>query len=690
MPAGSQGWPFLVARGRRTVYRTVLAPGFLVELNLHHRLPQWTDSPDHEARRARVVHVQDGALGPLSIAFRRELLTREDVDGMAPGGERSITDEHGRPLELTFGFVSRERLAEPVDEADLRTAREHALRAYGDFLADEPAHRVAVAAPFSLQTAVDDTTQTATLGPTALTPAPSTPARRTGSPSPAAALRSRRPLQAGAIAIGCALIAAGVLTTTGGDPSQPTAASPAWLDEQPSGPVRLCAAEGERSAPLRQSLAAYNRRATGSRATLAALNADVTPAALRATHCDAVLLGVSQIAQFAANDQLYDLTAYLEDGDRGQRFNAPMLRAVRYADKLWGVPKELDAGVLYYRRDRVRPPSSWRDLYRQATPASARAAPGLRVQASSSDDVTVFLLELAYAAGARPIVSADGHDAHIAQPQMLAALRFLRDAVRDRVMPPIAPADPDRAPATAYEAGEASFLRADSSVARRLREAGNAVAQNTTIVALPPWRAAGERVAVLRGQVLVIPRSADNPSAALHLIDALTSAAQLREDASDGARYPVLASLAEDPALSDRPLISAIKRTKLVLLTAHRALRRGVADHLQRRGGGARRPGRHCVPPNAARARRARRAERAGRAARQRLTAGAPADRRSGRAAQPGRPTSQPHRAHHDGIDRHLRRRVGRQPRDPAHDVLAADDAAEDRVVGRQRGLRRA
>ncbi len=80
-------------------------------------------------------------------------------------------------------------------------------------------------------------------------------------------------------------------------------------------------------------------------------------------------------------------------------------------------------------------------------------------------------------------------------------------------------------------------------------------------------------------------------------------------------------------------------------------------------------------------------------------SAGRPPSRRrcrtSSRCERPARPDGRlpsprghdPHRAHHDRVDRHLRRRVGRELRDAAHDLLSADDAAEQRVVRRQRRL---
>jgi maltose-binding protein MalE len=69
---------------------------------------------------------------------------------------------------------------------------------------------------------------------------------------------------------------------------------------------------------------------------------------------------------------------------------------------------------------------------------------------------------------------------------------------------------------------------------------------------------------VLGGRNLVIPRSAPNPSGALHLIDFLTSDEQIRKDAENVSPYPVLTALADDPELMDRPVVRAIQDTRVI------------------------------------------------------------------------------------------------------------------------------
>jgi multiple sugar transport system substrate-binding protein len=350
---------------------------------------------------------------------------------------------------------------------------------------------------------------------------------------------------------------------------------PSWLDDPPRGSVTFCAGE-DVSASHRRSLRDYNlKRAPLSRATFeeSSFTADAQhgqflKALVRGSNgCDVIYLDVIYTAEFAARGLLYDMTPYFETGGRRERFDPRAMQTARYDGRLWGVPKQLDAGVLYYRADRVPKPRSWQDVYRRARPGRGEL-PGLRLQRGAFEGTTVVLLELAYSAGARPIVSADGKSAALDQPQVLEALTFLRNAVRDRVTPDVQQTDLGNL--SVYERGRATYLRGWPFVAARLRDdAGTdpvrrATAAGTAITALPPWKAGGNSVAVLGGHNLVIPRSAGNPSAALHLIAFLTSASQVRKDVEEDSQVPVLKGLTNEPGLGNGSLLSAIQKTDVI------------------------------------------------------------------------------------------------------------------------------
>jgi hypothetical protein len=98
-------------------------------------------APGDDADRPAVRRIQE-----LSLVYRTQRLT-------APDGDSLVLDEHGRPIEMVYGFACRGAVTEPA-EADLATARTQALDAYRRVLAtgdDAPVER---SEPFRLHSTV--------------------------------------------------------------------------------------------------------------------------------------------------------------------------------------------------------------------------------------------------------------------------------------------------------------------------------------------------------------------------------------------------------------------------------------------------------------------------------------------------------------------------------------------------------
>jgi len=387
-----------------------------------------------------------------------------------------------------------------------------------------------------------------------------------------------------ALAIGASLIVAGVLIALlKPDPDEPSAraVNPAWAVGSPKGPVRFCSGD-DVSGAQRRTQRDYNDRFQDSTATF-----DEASFVADSQHdlylklieegrddCDVIYLDVIYMAEFADKNLLYDMTPYLTPARRAD-FDDQMIESAQHNGKLWGVPKQRDVGVLYYRADLENPPLSWQDVYQQAKSASATDRPGLRLPLGSFEGLTVVFLELAYAAGAPSIVTPDGERARIRGPQALAALKFLRDAKREGVIPDLEQ-QTDPGNLGVYELGRATFLRGWPFVASRLREdagtgdsagaqqARRAAAEKTAIIPLPPWQSRGDSIGILGGHELVIPKTAPNPAAAMRLIDFMASSGQVRKDEREDSQYPVLKAVADDLDVRHRKLIDAIKATTVI------------------------------------------------------------------------------------------------------------------------------
>ena len=143
------GWAFLVARGRRKGYQSLLVPDFLVQSNEYGVLGQAATGDFPPEGAPRFSRINGLAAGDLTMAYVTQRLTPADLDGSAAGG--SVTDEFGRPLDLLYGFVCRDADILDLQEADFSVARAEALRTYQRFLADESGFMIESSRPFILR-----------------------------------------------------------------------------------------------------------------------------------------------------------------------------------------------------------------------------------------------------------------------------------------------------------------------------------------------------------------------------------------------------------------------------------------------------------------------------------------------------------------------------------------------------------
>lgn len=146
------GWTFLVARGRHTDYRTVLAPDFLVDARAYGILSYSVTQKDARPGETREIAVTSPEGEHLHVHYRNEVLNSEDA---WPGGPDALLDEHGRAFEIVYGVVTRSPAHSAVNDHDVAQAREEALETYRQFLEHEDDAGVARSDPFALRPGVD-------------------------------------------------------------------------------------------------------------------------------------------------------------------------------------------------------------------------------------------------------------------------------------------------------------------------------------------------------------------------------------------------------------------------------------------------------------------------------------------------------------------------------------------------------
>ncbi|GGS42446.1 extracellular solute-binding protein [Actinokineospora fastidiosa] len=225
-----------------------------------------------------------------------------------------------------------------------------------------------------------------------------------------------------------------------------------------------------------------------------------------AEQVDIYNLDVTWMAEFADAGFIRPL----EDADTTGFLEKP-LRTCRYDGKLWGLPFNTDAGLLYYRRDIVDVPpetaSEMRETIEEAKPDGMRA--GLTTQLADYEGLTVAVHEAVWAAGGE-VVGADGRVA-LDSDEAQAALRRLADDVRDADVNLQASLEFDELASThAFGAGQALFMRNWPVAYRTL---GDSVEFGVT--PLPGG-------SVLGGQNLAVAAKSERPRAAQELIEFLT------------------------------------------------------------------------------------------------------------------------------------------------------------------------
>ncbi|MEY2441519.1 MAG: trehalose/maltose transport system substrate-binding protein [bacterium] len=403
---------------------------------------------------------------------------------------------------------------------------------------------------------------------------------RPGASDAGRAKRRIRPLGI-VLAIGACLVVAGLLVKWLAPHDSSAVVQKGWASAEPHGAIRYCTGE-DVAHTLQRSANDFNRSFPGATVSVDegsfitdTNRKEYLDAIANGTNdCDVIFLDVIYMKEFASKHLLYDMSPYLTPG-LSATFNDKMMETTEQDGKRWGVPKQLDVGVMYYRGDRVDAPRTWQDVYRIAQHNGDGRLPGLRLPIGSYEGVTVVLLELAYAAGAQGIVSDDGRHANLDQPQVLEALRFLRDARRDGVTPALK-RQTDTANVEVYEEGRADFLRGWPFVAaalprdaakgrtETLRAKRREIARQTKIAPLPTWGGNGRSVSILGGHDLVIPKSSHNPAGAMRLVAFLTSATQVRKDLRTGSQYPVLNDVANDLGATHGSLIEAVQKTTII------------------------------------------------------------------------------------------------------------------------------
>jgi len=273
----------------------------------------------------------------------------------------------------------------------------------------------------------------------------------------------------------------------------------------------------------------------------------------KSADCDAFEADVVWTAEFASQKWLLDLTPYIEE--RKAEFIPSTLSSVDYEGKIWGVPRVSDAGLLYYRKDKIDAvPATWQEVYKQAESGN-----GIVYQGAAYEGLTVNFLELAFAAGGE-ILSEDGKKSVIDSPENLKALQFMVDGIKSGAAPKAVTTYMEEEARRTFEAGRADLMRQWPYAYALGNMKGSKVKDKFEVAPYPEFEGGG-KAAILGGHNMVVSTYSKNPGGALKLIDYLTSEERMTKNATDFSKTPVLEASYEDPAVKKAlPFIDQLKQ----------------------------------------------------------------------------------------------------------------------------------
>ena len=259
----------------------------------------------------------------------------------------------------------------------------------------------------------------------------------------------------------------------------------------------------------------------------------------RSSGCDVFYSDVIWTAEFASQNWLYDLTPIIEK--RQSEFIPSTLETVKFDGRHWGLPKQTDAGFLYYRTDQIDGvPQTWQEVYDVAEREDQIVYQGARYEG-----LTVNFLELAFANGGR-VLSEDGKQSEFDSPENLEALRFMAGGIREGAAPRAVVTMMEEQARREFQGGRATFMRNWPYAYALAKRKGSDIRADFAVEPLPAFEGAGT-AGVLGGHNLVVSAYSANPGGALKLIDYLTSLEAMERDAVEYSLAPALSETYDDP-----------------------------------------------------------------------------------------------------------------------------------------------
>lgn len=277
---------------------------------------------------------------------------------------------------------------------------------------------------------------------------------------------------------------------------------------------------------------------------------------------DVLQLDVVWTPEFAAAGWILPLTRWHPDV---ADFFPGVIAGDRWAGTLYAIPWWTDIGMLYWRTDLMpTAPTTMDAMTNTIRRVRAAGGPrdGLAWQGARYEGLVTVFVEFLGAFGGR--IMDDSGLVVVDSPQSVAALTYMRDLVRDGLVPRDAMTWHEEEARLAFQNGDAVFMRNWPYAYAAMSDSSSSQVAGHFAAAPMPAGPGGVPTATLGGQQLAINAYSTQPDAAYRLITYLTAPAQLLERARVAGTLPPRRSLYDQPALdSALPMGAAAARAVL-------------------------------------------------------------------------------------------------------------------------------
>jgi multiple sugar transport system substrate-binding protein len=275
---------------------------------------------------------------------------------------------------------------------------------------------------------------------------------------------------------------------------------------------------------------------------------------------DVLMLDVIWVPEFARAGWLLDLSPWVSGEELAPHFPAAVAAAT-WGGGVWGMPWNMNAGLLYYRADLLAkhglaPPRSWEELVAQAERVRAAERDprldGVLWQGKQYEGLVCNVLEHFWARGTR-LLGEDGRV--LPEPhRAAAALAFMRGLVERGISPGWVTAGDEELTRRPFGDGRAVFLRSWPYALDLFEAPGSPVRGRVGFTALP-GHGDNAGAGATGGFHLAVNRRTRHREAAVALVrDLAAEPAQRALTAAGVALYPTRMALYHDPAVvRDRP-----------------------------------------------------------------------------------------------------------------------------------------